>query len=317
MKKRILIYLVLLQYSFVSGLNHQETIKVEKANEIYVDQPVDTVSYFGNSCCWTYKAKLYEYILQGFRTATVYGSIQGDTVINKHRYQIFNFQTGTSNSSGTSLIRQENKRIYMLSINSQNDFLLYDFNVKKGDTIHSTAQGGYISRLPIVTDVDTVQLYNGEHRKRIKINSDTWIEGIGSINGFDYPKRDFVTCDCNSSFELISFARENALTFYNSELCAGFDCCQEIKDDIKNIQEQKKLFDIYPNPTKEIITIKFASYIENSKFELFDLQGKIVYNEKINESNNSIHLNQLSNGIYFYRISTDGKSLQTGKLSKE
>ena len=107
------------------------------------------------------------------------------------------------------------------------------------------------------------------------------------------------------------------MTFYNSELCVGFDFCHEIKDDIKNIQEQKKLFDIYPNPTKEIITIKFANYIENSKFELFDLQGKIVYNEKINESNNSIHLNQLSNGIYFYIISTDGKSLQTGKLSKE
>jgi len=317
MKTRILIYLFLFRYFFVFGLNNQETIKDEKTKKFNVNQPVDSVSYFGNNSCWTYKAKLYEYSFQIYRTTSVNGSIQGDTVINKHKYQLFNFQTGTSNSSGTSLIRQENKRIYMLSTNNQEEYLLYDFNVKKGDTIHSTAQGGYISRLPIVTDVDTVQLYNGEYRKRIKIFSDIWIEGIGSIYGFDYPTKDFVTCDCNSSFELISFAREKTLTFYNSELCASFNCCQGVIEDIKNIEEQKKIFDINPNPTKEIITIKFASYIENSNFELFDLQGNIVFKEKIHETNNSFYLNQLSNGIYFYRISTDGKLLQKGKLWKE
>ena len=49
------------------------------------------------------------------------------------------------------------------------EFLLYDFNVEKGDTIYSTAPSGYISRLPIVSSIDSIQLYNGEYRKRIII----------------------------------------------------------------------------------------------------------------------------------------------------
>jgi len=310
MKTKILTSLFLLQFTFAFGLNNQLTATV--------NQPVDSVSYFGNSACWSYKASIYERILDGFRPTSAFINIQGDTVIDNHKYLKLFLETGSSHSDKFYAIRQENKKIYAKFFDQTQEFLLYDFNVKKGDTIHSTAQSGYISRLPIVSGVDSVQLYNGEYRKRINIQGlDTWIEGIGSMSGVDYPTREFVTCDCNSSFLLISFAREKLLSFYNSELCANFDCCQGIKDDVKKIQVQKKMFDIYPNPTKEIITVKFVSNVEKSNFELFDLQGKTVINKQIDETNNSVHLNQLPNGIYFYKISIDGRLLQTGKLSKE
>lgn len=317
MKTRVTIYLFLMQFTFAFGLNNlTRTTVVHETNKLAANQSIDSVSYFGNSSCWTYEASLYEYVLQGFRTTTTYGSIQGDTVLNNHRYLLFHLQTGSPYLNSTYPIRQENKKIYMMSFEHSRDYLIYDFDVKKGDTIHSTAESGYISRLPIVSSVDSVQLYNGEYRKRIKIYGDTWIEGIGSVNGFNYPLREFVTCDCNSSFELIAFAKEKTLLFYNAELCASFNCCQGIKDELNNIQEQKKLIDVHISPTKETITITFVSNIEKCNFQLFDLQGKVMVNEEINETNHMIHLNQLPRGIYLYKITTEGKSLQTGKLSK-
>lgn len=57
--------------------------------------------------------------------------------------------------------------------------------------------------------------------------------------------------------------------------------------------------------------------VEKSNFELFDLQGKSVINVRIDNHNNSIQINQLFKGIFFYKISTDGKLLQTGRLSKK
>ena len=318
MKTRILINLFLLQFSVIFGLNQQKTTKIIRTNKNIINEVIDSTSYFKNSSCWAYKANLYEYVTQGFRTATVYGSTQGDTIINNHRYLKFYLETGSPNSNKITAIRQENKKIYAMFFDQAQEFLLYDFNVEKGDTIYSTAPSGYISRLPIVSSIDSIQLYNGEYRKRIIIQGyETWIEGIGSLNGFDFPIRDFVTCDCNSSFFLISFAREKVLFFYNSELCATFDCCQGIKDDVKNTKVEEKMFDIFPNPTQEIVTIKFSSIIRETNFKLFNLQGKIVMDKQINETNNSVRLNQLPNGIYFYRISAEGKSLQTGKLSKE
>ncbi len=305
MKTKFLIFILSLQCSFIFGINRY---LATSTNEV-----VDSVSYFGNSACWSYRASVYERILDGFRTTSALSSIIGDSLIKHHKYLKSYSETGFP-----ILIRQENKKIYIWSDDSNNDVLLYDFDVKKGDTIRSTAQSGYFLQLPKVSVVDTIQLYNGDYRKRIKIsNGDTWIEGIGSVNGFYYPLRVYVTCDCNSSFELISFAREKVLSFYNSELCATFGCCEGTIDDLKNTQIIKEMFAIYPNPTKEIITIKFVCNIEKSNIELFDLQGKTVINKQINETNNSVRLNQLPKGIYFYRISTDGKLLQTGKLSKE
>lgn len=89
-------------------------------------------------------------ILHGFRTTNANSAIQGDTINNHHRYLKFYSETGNS-----ILIRQENKRIYAWSISNNNDFLLYDFNVKKGDTIHSSAQSSFFLRLPVVLNVNT------------------------------------------------------------------------------------------------------------------------------------------------------------------
>lgn len=67
----------------------------------------------------------------------------------------------------------------------------------------------------------------------------------------------------------------------------------------------QKLFDTYPNPASESITISSESILRNSMVELFDLSGKIVRSYVIqgSESTHQLDLGDISSGIYIIRLS--------------
>jgi hypothetical protein len=183
----------------------------------------DSTSYFGRESCWSYKAKIYVAI-EIYHWVPVQWSLRGDTVINQKNYK------QCSAYYPFTAIRQENQKIYAVDNTHSDEYLLYDFGAEKGDIIYSEAQSGYISRTPTVEDVDSIWLYNGERRKRIHISGDTWIEGIGSVRGFDYPVREFVTCDCNNEYQLIAFAKEDTVSFFDSELAPEWGYCGKVVD---------------------------------------------------------------------------------------
>jgi hypothetical protein len=72
---------------------------------------------------------------------------------------------------------------------------------------------------------------------------------------------------------------------------------------------------MYPNPAKEFISIQSDKPIENSRFELFNMQGQKVLYKELSTGKN-ISLKELTPGLYFYTITIDGE-LQCGKLIKE
>lgn len=57
-------------------------------------------------------------------------------------------------------------------------------------------------------------------------------------------------------------------------------------------------YEIYPNPTSNILF--FNSNVKNSLISIFDLNGKIVLTEQIN--NNQVNISDLHNGIYTIKI---------------
>jgi hypothetical protein len=69
---------------------------------------------------------------------------------------------------------------------------------------------------------------------------------------------------------------------------------------VVSINEREELpFDIYPNPTNGIINL--AKFPENSQIRLFDITGKLVYNNKISTSK-MIDISHLPKGIYVYNL---------------
>lgn len=60
--------------------------------------------------------------------------------------------------------------------------------------------------------------------------------------------------------------------------------------------------DVYPNPTQDILTIKIPNYL-NTKYELYDLNGKLLSQNQINGELTNVNLNNLSTGNYLLKVS--------------
>jgi N-formylglutamate amidohydrolase len=72
-------------------------------------------------------------------------------------------------------------------------------------------------------------------------------------------------------------------------------------------------FLLFPNPFENVL------YFQNSiptDLIIYDFQGRLVFSKKIG-AEDKIELNQLKNGIYLVRMSSNGKILHTEKLIKD
>ena len=72
---------------------------------------------------------------------------------------------------------------------------------------------------------------------------------------------------------------------------------------------------LYPNPVRESLTLHFEGEYPSARFELFDLNGRILLQEQV-EHGESLNLEELEEGVYLYRLSTGG-TYQSGKLIKK
>ena len=59
---------------------------------------------------------------------------------------------------------------------------------------------------------------------------------------------------------------------------------------------------VYPNPSNGLVTINGLLNVMNYSVEVIDLQGRIVYSVT---NQGQLNLDQLDNGIYTLRISTE------------
>jgi hypothetical protein len=76
-------------------------------------------------------------------------------------------------------------------------------------------------------------------------------------------------------------------------------------------------FEMYPNPSKDIITIKFSTPTDNFKYELFDISGRTVLSGASTHSN-KLDVSTLENGCYFMRVyNSNDNSIVTKRFVKE
>jgi hypothetical protein len=271
------------------------------------------LTYFENDVFWTYK-EIYNPYWDFYMTHSVIFSLHGDTVVENKKYHLYYDETGMSG------IRQENQKVYARRFNiyhyyQQDEFLLYDFSVKAGDTIHTNATSGYISRLPVVSKTDTILMENGESRKRIFLGWDTWIEGIGSMSGLLYPSEEMTSCGGNSR-ELISFTNGTKLLYNDSAMCANYGCYKSSVDAIPVLKNVDLKEFIYPNPAFNKISISTGILSEPCIFELMDVHGNIVLHSVVSTNSNSVNLSGYTNGLYLYRLLQNGKMIKAGKIVK-
>ena len=68
--------------------------------------------------------------------------------------------------------------------------------------------------------------------------------------------------------------------------------------------QNSDLFRIYPNPSNGLVNINIANYVGDLQINVYDINGREVYNKNMNNFNNSnaINLEKLSTGIYILKL---------------
>ncbi len=72
--------------------------------------------------------------------------------------------------------------------------------------------------------------------------------------------------------------------------------------------EDMLVFDIYPNPSNQFVTIQLPEGLSSSSVKLFDNTGRNIKSAKINKFSNELDLSDVSQGVYYIMLNSDGKT---------
>ncbi len=74
---------------------------------------------------------------------------------------------------------------------------------------------------------------------------------------------------------------------------------------------------VYPNPTTDYLTLSINDFdILNLSFHLYDINGKMIQQNKINISETIISITEIPPAVYFLKITDNGKEIKVFKIVK-
>ena len=239
-------------------------------------------------------------------------SITGDTTINSSIYKSI-YVTNDSifnplEANYFCAVRELNNKWFFVPANSTKEFMLYDFNVKKGDTV--TINNPWVAGEMdlIVFDVDSIEVNGGLYNLEYYLSpsrffiSDHWIKGVGSTQGLHLSGLRML----DAGYQLLCFHRNDTLVYLNSPdgtcgyLTTGINSNSLISD-IK----------LSPNPVSNQLSI-----ISNHDLvvELYNSLGKKV----ISSDRKFIDVSDLVDGVYIAKIfDSKMKFIKTEKIIKQ
>ncbi len=206
---------------------------------------------------------------------------------------------------GTSfegLIREDTagKKIYFLDYGSSIELLIYDFDVKVGDTVNT-----FLASNLVVSSIDSMLLGNEYHRKINFENSFPHpifvVEGMGSNGGLLatlYDGFGFETTEVLKCFQI------NDTTIYEDTSYNFTTCELDFPDHIYELSVSK--LSVFPNPVPIGQTL-FISGGSGISYTIYNARGyPVVLNHMYNQLA-GIHVVRelLPPGIYFIRIQAE------------
>lgn len=218
----------------------------------------------------------------------------GDTIIGAQTYT--RIEKCPENEYHAA-IRDDNGKVYVVPKDSSTEYILYDFTVSVGDTIHNLYYEYFGGQGIIIEEyiVYSVQTVNLDGIDRIVID-DMWYEGIGNRQGL------FLEPWINISMYTVKLECHsvNGLGVYPN---ASTEPCPMNLSLINNSIS----IGIYPNPVSELLNVESRESIDS--YQIFDCVGKIIQPTKTFSS--TIDVSNLLPGLYQIEF-----SYSTGKIAR-
>ena len=235
-----------------------------------------------------------------------YLKIEKDTIIDDQTWMVLDGirKNSCAGNFSKSVIREEGKKVYLLDVPTGQETLLYNFELGEGDSYEVLIFGTDSFFYEINIDSVGVMELNGKERKVQYVdNSDfgrVFIEGIGSIH---YLVPQGGLCD-PQIFGLRCFTTEEE--FIDFDLDRECDVRYfNVPMNTKEIAIAKE-FTLFPNPLNSgVLYLKNDSDSRIERIEIFDLEGRKVNSISSYFTTEEINLNDVVNGSYFLRITTN------------
>jgi hypothetical protein len=245
--------------------------------------------------------------------------ISGDTVINSQTYHKLSTSYVQILSTGScgdrpagykGAIRQDiiNKKVFIIPPTLTDEQLLYDFNMKVGDTVKGFIETYGLS-VETVISIDSI-LVGSNYHKRWLINSAAsiyFIEGIGSTYGLlEYSPGNSAGFP---EFSITCFQKDGQ-SLYPSTATN----CQLINS-VESFEDISNRLTISPNPFNLTTLISLNQSYHNIALTIYDIQGKLILQNQYTDCNQiQLNRNQLSNGLYFLKLTLDDKWVEAQKI---
>ena len=218
-------------------------------------------------------------------------ALDADTVVNQQTYN----KIIKNESIYYGALREETGRVFFIPKDSLQEFLLYDFTVQTGDTLHQVYMedpGGdaAIKEDLVVSYVDS-SLVGGVYRKQFFLDNDGyWIEGVGCQYGlFVFPY--IMVSYWEAELTCMSIGEFTVYPEAGNTPCAKVSSVEEVI---------KADFTVYPNPANESLFIESISLRDNQQVKIYNQLGKLVLNSE--HKNGSVDISTLPAGLYFIEL---------------
>lgn len=249
--------------------------------------------------------------------------MEGDTTINSVVYKkvyTCDYSPSISNKAFYGGIREDSfgKVFFFLDSNqvlnsnilqSNTEYLLYDFSINIGDTLKTTNQ---VDSIQILQSIDSIYIQN-KFRKRWVFYGNfssqrEVIEGIGCTKGLFFPLQYE-----SENYQLLTCYEDSNFFWTNPQL--GSDC---FSVGIKENNKERYKVKVNPNPTSGKLNIELAEIPkEYIIVKLYDITGRLIrVNEFFNQTNLSLELTDLQNGIYILNIKSKEEFSRSIKIIK-
>ncbi|MEI6524302.1 MAG: T9SS type A sorting domain-containing protein [Bacteroidota bacterium] len=100
----------------------------------------------------------------------------------------------------------------------------------------------------------------------------------------------------------------------DSNLCANTACIPVGIEELYQTFGQKTNINVYPNPATNVLNIVLPNSSNYASFEFIEITGKVILHGQLNNSLNSIDINQYCKGIYFLKVKISEQEIITKKI---
>ena len=247
----------------------------------------------------------------GSSFSSKYYKFQGDTILNGLTYNCYYYSSDSEMQDWElyGFFREDTLtgHCWYRTIFPEIEGLVYDFSLDLGEKAY--VENNNFLGVPFelyVVQVDSVMLDN-QFRKRLVLmdsvswQTETWVEGIGSLWGFHNAGIAHQSGACGGEI-LLCFNQDGQVIYHDP---AYNECFFEYT----SLNEANKFsnFNVFPNPAAEILYIETDGMAKRD-LKIYNSQGQCVHQGTYTEIPIQIAVAALPVGLYHGRLTTSATS---------